>query len=307
MKRLFPLLILAAFIAVATSCKGKARRLVEGPLEQEVDETALAGGEYAPPASEARKFETAESSQDEGAALVLSTGSSADVLDLPAMRMIIKTAALSVRVKDVDAAYDRTVQLVEESGGYILSGTISESEGARADITIKVHPKGFTSLISKLENLGTVEYKSISGEDVTEEYFDLKAELATQLALKARLFELLKKAKNVEEAIMVEQELQRVDYNVNRIKGRMKYLEQMVTESTITLTIYTDTYTPKTPFINWQRIGNGFKTAAKILVHILFGLLQVLVVLIPLAALAGLITWLVIRIIRKRKKKKTGT
>lgn len=223
-------------------------------------------------------------------------------LDLPPARMVIKTANLSVRVKDVDAAYTRAMQLAEEHGGYVQSGTVSESEGARADITIKVNPREFTELIAILEKLGEVEYKSITGQDVTEEYFDLKEQLRTQLALKERLLGYLQKARNVEEMLYVEQEFERVDGNVNRIKGRMKYLETMVAESTIYLTIYSET---PSKFINWYDIGSGFKTAAQILVHLFFGLLQVLVVVIPIAAVVLLIVWIIIRIVRKSKKKKS--
>jgi len=305
-KWLIPLIILAVVIAAAPACKGKRGAEALDELTGEIDiERSISQEEahydQAKPAAKS-KAEGLGAGYDDRTALPAAPP--ADALDLPSTRMIIKTAALSVRVKNVDEAYDRAIVLVEAGGGYILSGTISEAEGASANITIKVHPRRFTSLISKLEELGTVEYKNISGEDVTEEYFDLQAELATQLALKDRLFDLLKKAKNVAEAIQVEQELQRVDYNVNRIKGRMKYLEQMVAESTITLSMYSESYTPRTPFVNWDRIGQGFRTAGQILVYLFFGLLQVLIVLIPIAVIVLLIVWLVIRIVRKRKEKK---
>jgi hypothetical protein len=306
-KWLIPLFAVALIIAAAPACKGKRGAEALDELTGEIDiERSISQEEaYEPSGSvDAKRSKTEAGASYDVSYQMSSAASPRDALDLPSTRMIIKTAALSVRVKNVDEAYDRAIALVEAGGGYILSGTISEAEGASADITIKVHPRGFTSLISKLEELGTVEYKNISGEDVTEEYFDLQAELATQLALKDRLFDLLGKAKNVAEAIQVEQELQRVDYNVNRIKGRMKYLEQMVAESTITLSMYSESYTPKTPFVNWDRIGQGFRTAGQILVYLFFGLLQVLIVLIPIAVIVLLIVWLVIRIVRKRKEKK---
>jgi hypothetical protein len=309
MKRLLLLIILAAAMIVVPGCKDKSGSTIESIdelISDDLDgstldrEKALSAEQAPAPASGI----TRDTKAGVGGGDVLAQSPASDVTAIPSSRMVIKTASLSIRVKDVDAMYNRAIQLVEEGGGYVQSGVLYESDGARADITIKVHPKGFNSMISKLEELGTVEYKQISGEDVTEEYFDLQAELATQQALKDRLFDLLKKAKNVEEAIYVEQELQRVDYNVNRIKGRMKYLEQMTAESTITLSIYSESPTSKTPFIVWQRIGDGFKTAARVLVVFFFVLLQVLVVVIPIGGLVLLIVWLVIRTIRKRKEKR---
>ena len=54
--------------------------------------------------------------------------------------MVIKTASLSVRVKDVDAAFARAMQLTEASGGYVQSSTQSVEGGQRADLTLRVPP-----------------------------------------------------------------------------------------------------------------------------------------------------------------------
>jgi|GEM_PF-6763240 len=221
--------------------------------------------------------------------------------ELPATRMVIKTAALSMRVNDVDAAYSRAVQLTEEHNGYVHSGTFSESEGSRVDMTLKVNPHEFTKLLTNLEGLGEVDYKNISGQDVTEEYFDLQSDLKKWMASRDRFYELLKRAGSIEDILRVEVEIERVEGNINRIKGRMKYLETMVGESTINLTLYSQK--PST-FVDWNEIGQGFKKAAQILVYAFFGILQVLVVLIPIAALVLLIVFVIIWIVRKSKKKK---
>ncbi len=228
---------------------------------------------------------------------------SGNSLALPQARMVIKTAALSIRVKDVAASYSRALQIAESSGGFIQSSSRYMEGGEQAELTIRIPPRGFLPLIAALEALGKTDSKSISGEDVTEEYYDLSAELENQLEVRSRLFQLLRQAKKVEEAIAVEQQLERIGSNVNRIRGRMKYLEIMVGMSTVTLDISPDAPLSAEPFIDWRSIGRGFVRAAQILVQALFVVLQVLVAAIPLAAIAGAAVWggiLLARAVRAR-------
>lgn len=225
---------------------------------------------------------------------------------IPAARMVIKTAALSVKVKDVDAAYTSAVELAERKGGYVQSSSRSEENGTRAEVSLRIPPEGFLPLLSSLEGLGEPIRKDISGQDVTEEYFDLKAELENEREVRARLFELLKKAATVKDAILVETELERVGAVVNRIVGRMKFLETMVGMSTVDLTLFEEaTYSPvRETFLNWSGVARGFWRAAQILVEAFFFILQSLVVLLPLAAVVTAVVIGIRRLLRARRARK---
>jgi hypothetical protein len=223
---------------------------------------------------------------------------------LPAARMVIKTASLSVRVKNVDAAFARAVQLTDAAGGYVQSSTQSVEGGERADLTLRIPPDGFLPLIGSLEALGTQESKSLGGQDVTEEYYDLDAELQNKVQVRGRLFQLLERAVKVSDAVQVEEQLERVGADVNRIKGRMKYLQTMVGLATVNLSIYSEARPAAEEFINWSIIGHGFVTAARVLVRAFFFILQALVVLIPLGVLGGGIAWAVVAVLRARRKKR---
>lgn len=212
------------------------------------------------------------------------------IANLPGERMVIKSATLLVRVHDVSSTFVRAIQLAETNGGYVQSSTQSQEEGDRADITIRVPPHGFLPLIASLEALGAPTSKTISGEDVTQEYYDLSAELENQAEVRGRLFQLLKQAAKVTDALAVEEQLERTGANVNRIKGRMKYLETMTGMSTVSLSLYSDARPTTEGFISWASIGHGFFRAAQILVEVLFVILQCLVVAIPLAAVGGAAT-----------------
>lgn len=224
---------------------------------------------------------------------------------LPSARMVIKTASLSVRVKDVAGANARAIQLAEAGGGYVQSSSQWVEGGERADLTIRVPPEGFLPLIARLEALGQVDAKSISGEDVTEEYYDLDARLENLTEVRRRLFELLDRATKVSDAIEVEQELERVGSEVNQIKGRMKYLQNMTGLATVNLSLYTEEKPAAVPFLNWAMIANGFVVAARWLVQALFFILQALVVAIPLAAIGCAAAYGIIRLLRWWRGRKT--
>jgi len=217
---------------------------------------------------------------------------------LPSARMVIKTASLSVRVKDVAAANTRAIQLAEAGGGYVQSSSQWNEGGERADLTIRVPPERFLPLIGDLEKLGAAEAKTISGEDVTEEYYDLDARLENLTQVRSRLFALLDRAVKVTDAVEVERELERVGGEVNQIKGRMKYLQNMTGLATVNLSLYTDEKPSAVPFINWAMIGNGFVIAARWLVQALFFILQALVVAVPLAAIGCAAAFGIIRLLR---------
>jgi hypothetical protein len=109
----------------------------------------------------------------------------------------------------------------------------------------------------------------------------------------------------VQDAIAVEEQLERIGANVNRIKGRMKYLETMTGMSTISLSLYSDARPASEGFINWSVIGHGFFRAAQILVNAFFVVLQALIVVIPLAIVCGAGGWgivLLVRFLRERQK-----
>jgi hypothetical protein len=282
--RVFSIALLAALAFALAGCGAAAREKADALGGVFLSEAPAA------PADEAKRAADADGSG-------FSTPSTS-TFSLPAARMVIKTAALSVRVQDVAAANARAILLAESGGGFVQSSSQWEEGGVRADLTLRVPPQGFLPLMKSLETLGKVEGKSISGEDVTEEYYDLDARLENLGQVRSRLFALLDRAAKVTDAIEVEQQLERVGAEINQIKGRMKYLQNMTGMATINLSLYTDEKPAAEPFINWAMIGGGFVTAARWLVQALFFILQALVVLIPIAAIGGAAAYGILRLVR---------
>ena len=289
------LVVLSASLVVLGLATGCSQR-------QELAKTASPQAGFSEPASLAQSDERAaanESAPGQAAASPLPT-------QLPSQRMVIRTANLEVRVRDVASASDKAVQLTESQGGYVQSSSQERSGGDRADLTLRVDPGKFLPLVSALEGLGFLQRKSLSVEDVTEEYYDLDAQLGNLNAVRARLLVLLARAAKVTDAIEVERELERVGAELNRIEGRMKFLTTMVGLSTINLTLSTEERPAAEPFINWAFVGNGFVVAARFLVRAFFFILQAIVVVVPIAVVLGAAAYGILRLVRLLQRRSGG-
>ncbi|WP_281888141.1 DUF4349 domain-containing protein [Paenibacillus sp. YYML68] len=153
-------------------------------------------------------------------------------------RKIMYRANLTMQVD----SYDETETLVQEavrmSGGYVLTFNESSSASDRSgSFIIKVPASGFTSLLAELEKINPSMRKSMEGQDVTEEFVDLSSRLKAKELVELRLVSFMEKATKAEELVAFSAELGKVQEEIERIKGRMRYLEQNVAYSTIDLRI----------------------------------------------------------------------
>lgn len=150
-------------------------------------------------------------------------------------RLVIKNASVSIQVEDVAGAEARVRARAEQLGGYVVSVQTSGSDAYLSSvITFRVPAERFEEALSGVEGLARkVLSRSVSGDDVTEEFVDLESRLRNLEATRDRLLDLLAKATRVEDALQVNQALTDVQGEIEQIQGRMKYLRQSAAFSTI--------------------------------------------------------------------------
>jgi hypothetical protein len=143
-------------------------------------------------------------------------------------RKIVKTGYMTLEVEDIAETMDEIAEMAEEFNGYVVSSYKHEYErGVSGHIVIRVPSEKFDEAFARLRQLAIdVPYETTTAKDVTEEYVDLEAQLGNLLATEAQYLALLDKAENVEEMLKVQRELSNVREEIERIEGRMKYLEQ---------------------------------------------------------------------------------
>ena len=221
-------------------------------------------------------------------------------------KKIIKTATLTLEVKNYSAFNELLHTGIKETGGYISQEEQNQSDYKIENvITIKVPVDQFDNALARLipakEKL--VE-KKITSEDVTTEVVDTKSRMQSKKMVRERYLDLLKQAKNMKEILEVQSEIDGIQVEEESAAGRMQYLSHASSWSTIHLTYYqvlnaSANETPPSPSFG-TRVLDSFATGLKWLGE----LLVTLVAIWPLWA--GLIAaWFVIKRYRALLTKKS--
>lgn len=302
------LLVLVLMAGLATAC-GRAASEQMGidryPMEAAVEEAAYYAGEAAPSmgADVAYEFEMVESE-------AVVTSDTASFQDAGIDRLIIRTADMSIVVTDTEESLARIAALVESNGGWVVSSYVfqAEQDAKSGTITVRVPAEGFQSALDAITALAVeVQSLSTSGQDVTEEYVDLEARLGNLEATAERVRGFLDETRNVEEALAVNQELSRLEGEIEVIKGRMQYLSQSAAFSTITVNLTPDILAQPVQVGGWQP-GGVAKQALEALISGLQTLANVLIWLViyvlPIALLIGIPVYLIVRAIVRRRRAK---
>lgn len=155
-------------------------------------------------------------------------------------KKIIKEADMSFEVKNYDISRKEINFIVKKHKGYI-SNERQENTSYRKQNTIEVRIPAlkFDACLKDFEKIALhLDYKNISGKDITEEFFDIKIRLRNKKKVEQRYVELLKQAKNVKDILLIEEKLRIIREEIESKEGRLKYLNDKVSFSTISLNIY---------------------------------------------------------------------
>jgi hypothetical protein len=154
----------------------------------------------------------------------------------PAERMVIKNATMRIELNPPEEGPAKVTEIAKRFGGYV-------SASSETAITIRVPAAAFEEVLEAIAQIGTLADRQITGQDVTEEYYDLNIRLRNALAALTRYLELLERAQTVEEALLVEHELERVTLEIEQLRGKLRYLRDQVGYSTIAVD-FMEEYTP---------------------------------------------------------------
>ena len=207
-----------------------------------------------------------------------------DVVEDLGGRMVVYTAQIGLKVEEVDITLDEIKLISIIHGGYI-SGVNTRDE--RGSVTLRIPQSRFHDAITDLEELGEVTTRDLMGEDVTEEYVDLEAQLVSLEHQEARLFEIMEMGTTVDSVLKVERELERVRSRIESIKGRIKFLDNRVELSTITISLREEVPEVEViqawfPAVNW---GVPVRTGLSVLFTITQGMVTMVIILGPFIAL----------------------
>ena len=200
---------------------------------------------------------------------------------------IIKTATVTLEIDDdkLQSTLQNATSSAEKYGGFVVSTSVTDDEdNPTGSIVVRVPATRFGDALADLESLGKVASESVSGDDVSQEFIDLQARLRNYTAQETVLLRLMERAQSVTDTIRVQNELQRVQLEIERLRGRITYLEDQTAMSTIELRVAEEgaVGAPPGEFVKaWQRAKDG-------LVAVVAGLIASLGVIVPIGLIAFL-------------------
>ena len=151
-------------------------------------------------------------------------------------RIIVRTVEMALEVPDVAESVDAIGDMTEELGGWVVSS--DRSRRHRGAVSVRVPAERLDEAIERLRGMASEVNAEVStSRDVTDEYIDITARLTNLKATESALIALLGKAGEVDDLLKVQQELTRVQEQMEQLQGRIKFLEQTSAYSLINVVL----------------------------------------------------------------------
>lgn len=166
---------------------------------------------------------------------------SANVTSVDWDKKIIKNATLTVEAKSHKSFNDFVHDQVKRTGGYVAQEEQNKSDYKIENIvSIKVPVDQFDNLVKSLTSTKdeNVVAQKVTSQDVTGEVIDTRSRTEAKRQIRLRYLELLKQAKNMEDILKVQEEVNNIQEEIEAGAGRVSYLTHASAYSTIQLTFY---------------------------------------------------------------------
>ena len=139
---------------------------------------------------------------------------------------LIRRAELEIQTEQFDHSKEALDRLVDSCEGYFENASVygggrrDAYASRRGEYVVRIPAERYSQFLSGTGDLGYVNSRTESSEDVGEQYFDIEARLKTQRTKQERLLSLLEKAETMEDIILLEGALSDVEYQINEV-GRI--------------------------------------------------------------------------------------
>ncbi|HEV7238100.1 MAG TPA: DUF4349 domain-containing protein [Thermoanaerobaculia bacterium] len=222
--------------------------------------------------------------------------------------MIVRTADVRILVADTSKTVEAVTKSVEGAGGYVSGSNIwREGDLLRAKLTLRVPSDKLTSTLASIRGLAKrVENETISSEDVSPEFVDLSSQVRNLEATEAELLELLKVArvnsKKATDVLEVHNHLTVIRGQIEQARGRMRYLSQVTSMSSIALDVFPDAIARRVVKPGWQPLV-VVKDASRALVAFLQSAATVtiwfVIYILPILGMLALLIAALVKIARR--------
>ena len=308
-------LVVTAGLAVACSANsassGTSTTVSRGSASS--DAGLVSGGAPAAPAPQATSSGTGASST--GIAKLIVVNKTLRIETASVDRTIARIRVLAARyggdVADlqVSTKADQTVTAPTPDTSSGSSSGSSPSGALQAYVVVRVPVAQYPAFTAQATGLGKVLFQSESAQDVTQKHVDMKARLDNLKSEESSLREMFRRAGSVKDMLLVEQELARVQGDIESLQGQIDYIENQAALATVTIEMAEPQAIVSPGGTDWgvgaavTKSVRAFVDTLNILIELLGPLLAlVLFIVVPI----GLIVWAIVVVRRRLRAARRG-
>ena len=201
------------------------------------------------------------------------TAKTAAMLD----QQLIKEGSINFETHDIAETRQHIESLVQKYGAYISQeNERASSSRIYQNMSIRIPKAHFDVFVTELSGgVKKIDEKSITVQDVTEEFIDSTARLAVKKETEQGYLRLLNQAKTIKDILDIQNELQDIRSDIESIEGRLRYLKNSVNFSTLHISMYqqieaaSETGSVFMPI--WDAIKGGVQAFAAVCIALLYG------------------------------------
>ncbi|MET8579884.1 DUF4349 domain-containing protein [Streptomyces collinus] len=214
---------------------------------------------------------------------------------------VIRTASLTVEVKDVPEALDRARTTAEGAGGYVGQESTTRDPGGRerTRVVLRVPTARYDEVLTALQGTGRLVERTAKAVDVTDQVVDVDSRIRSQRASVARIRTLMDRADKLSDVVTLEGELSSRQADLEALLARQASLKDRTALATITLSL-SGTPAKKAAKDSTPGFVDALSGGWHVLVTLLRWIALALGAALPFGALAALLAALWLRVVRPR-------
>lgn len=152
---------------------------------------------------------------------------------------VIKNGRVELEVKRgaFQEGINEVIDLAGRLGGIVKSTAIDDSGSRRGNVVVRIPSSQFEDALKQLNDIGNIESQYVDTQDVTEEFVDLQARIRNARTAERVLLNLMGDAATISDTIKVQNQLERVQENIERMRGRLRVLNDQTSFSTLSVDV----------------------------------------------------------------------
>ncbi|HZK50397.1 MAG TPA: DUF4349 domain-containing protein [Actinomycetota bacterium] len=237
---------------------------------------------------------------DEGAlgSLQVDLGADDSVFGSP---KVIKNGQVELGVKrdTFDDAVREVYFLAQRLQGIVQSTAIDDSGEGRGAVVIRIPSDRFEDALEELRDIGRIESQYVDTQDVTDEFVDLQSRIRNARSAERVLLNLMDQATTIADTIRVQNQLERVQENIERMRGRLRVLDDQTSFSTLAIDVIEAGAPKEEDPEDAGALAKAWHDAVAGFIGVISAVIVASGVLLPVAAMA-LVVALLVRRLRPR-------